>query len=86
MTAPDTTPPLDPNDPHIPDEDKIPEAPQPSPHREIFMQVTENHAANINDGGMLIFSVVPGQHEDIVDSRLVISAKHDDLLHQYPWK
>lgn len=78
---------VNPNDPHIADEDKMPEAPQPTPRREIFMKVQENGAAHDYEGGTVILVAIHGQHTDeLVDARLVISAKDNALLHQFPWK
>jgi hypothetical protein len=79
-------PTTDPNDPHIADEDKIPEAPRPAPTRAFYMKVTENRAADDHEGGMVLFQVVRSHADELTGGNLVLSAKQNALCHAYPWK
>lgn len=54
----------------------------------LFMRCTENRVEDDYDGGIVLLQGIAGQYpavaDAIVDTRLVISARHDDFMRLFP--
>jgi hypothetical protein len=66
---------------------EAPEAPMPSPTLTLYLRVAENDAPNDFDGGRLrLHSVRGGLDPEVLDVSLLIVARTDAFLQQWPWK